>query len=141
MRVTYNGPLDAVELPDLYQVVVKRGESIEVSDQLGARLIEQRCWDASPEVIAAWVGDDQDRAATLLQAERDGALRIDVIARLELIVNPAPDEIPDGTAEEVLAWVGDDLVRATRAQVAELAGKNRAGLISRLERIIGKEAD
>lgn len=43
MRVTYEGPLDAVELAD-HPVVVARGEAVDVPDELGARLIEQGCW-------------------------------------------------------------------------------------------------
>lgn len=53
MRVTYEGPLDAVELPDLVEVVVKRGQTIEVSDKLGARLIEQSCWDEAKATTKA----------------------------------------------------------------------------------------
>lgn len=54
MRVTYTGPLDAVVLPDLIDVEVKAGETIEVSDELGARLVEQSCWsEAKPARSAA----------------------------------------------------------------------------------------
>lgn len=44
MRVTYTGPLDAVELADLPGVIVEKGKGIEVDDDLGERLIEQDVW-------------------------------------------------------------------------------------------------
>lgn len=141
MRITYHGPHDGVELAALTNVVVARGQTIEVDDELGASLIEQSCWDAEAGDVAAWVGDDQERAARLLVAETNGANRADLIARLDLIANPPPDavdvagEVPSGTAEEVLAWVGDDVVRANRALMAELSGRNRAGLTAQLERL------
>ncbi|HEV2778546.1 MAG TPA: hypothetical protein VGX25_04025 [Actinophytocola sp.] len=143
MRVTYVGPLDAVELVDLHQVVVQQGDTIEVADELGARLVEQRCWDTSEAEVIAWVGDDPDRAARLLEAERNGAQRVDLVARLELIATrPGEDgQVPAGTAEEVLAWVGDDVDRAQRALVAELSGKNRSGLTAQLQRLSTKEGD
>ncbi len=137
MRVTYRGPHDGVELPMLHQVVVKRGETIEVSDELGASLIEQAVWEAEPADITAWVGDDPERAARLLVAERNGAGRDEVIAHLEQIAHPPqrqgdPDAVPAGTVDEVLAWVGDDPGRAARALEAELSGKNRASLVAAL---------
>lgn len=43
MRVTYTGPIDAVELPQT-GAVVKRGGTVDVPDELGRSLIEQSCW-------------------------------------------------------------------------------------------------
>jgi hypothetical protein len=146
VRVTYRGPHDGVELPMLHRVVVARGQTVEVDDELGARLIEQRTWDADPDDIAAWVGDDVERARRLLVAEQTGAGRDEVLAHLEQIANPskateaaevgkAADAVPAGTADEVLAWVGDDPARAARALEAERSGRNRAGLAAQLERL------
>lgn len=44
MRVTYIGPSDAVELPQT-GAVVKRGETVDVPDELGRSLVEQYCWE------------------------------------------------------------------------------------------------
>lgn len=44
MRVTYTGPIDAVELPQT-GAVVKRGDSVDVPDDLGRSLVEQSCWE------------------------------------------------------------------------------------------------
>jgi hypothetical protein len=44
VRVTYTGPIDAVELPQT-GAVVKRGESVDVPDDLGKSLIQQSCWE------------------------------------------------------------------------------------------------
>lgn len=44
MKVTYTGPLDAVELAELPGVFIERGKGIEVDDDLGERLIEQDVW-------------------------------------------------------------------------------------------------
>lgn len=145
MRVTYHGPHDGVVIPQLHQVVIERGMTIEVDDELGAGLIEQSTWDTELDEIAGWVGDDPDRAARLLAAERDGAGRDEVIAHLEQIANPQavneayrPDAVPTGTVDEVLAWVGDDRDRAARALEVELSGKNRASLVAALST---KESD
>ncbi|GAB3429830.1 hypothetical protein [Actinophytocola sediminis] len=140
MRVTYTGPFDGVEIAAL-GVVVERGKSVEVDDDIGVTLLDQAGWDAEPAVIAAWVGHDPERAARLLTAEKNGAQRADLIARLELIVDPPTDldVPPTGTAEEVLAWVDTDpstvVARANRALMAELSGKNRSTLIAQLERL------
>lgn len=48
MRITYEGPFDAVELAD-HPVVAARGETVDVPDELGARLLQQECWtEAKP---------------------------------------------------------------------------------------------
>lgn len=39
-RITYTGPHDEVEIPSA-GVVCKRGESVEVPDELGKSLLEQ----------------------------------------------------------------------------------------------------
>lgn len=51
MRVRYDGPIDAVELPQLDSVVVHRGETVELPDELGEALVQQSCWteEAPPE--------------------------------------------------------------------------------------------
>ncbi|MCP3805375.1 hypothetical protein NLX83_39525 [Allokutzneria sp. A3M-2-11 16] len=43
MRITYLGPFEAVEVPALHRVV-RRDESVEVDDELGAALVAQSCW-------------------------------------------------------------------------------------------------
>lgn len=43
MRVVYDGPIDAVEIPEANAIAV-RGEPIEVPDDLGKRLCEQATW-------------------------------------------------------------------------------------------------
>ena len=40
MKLTYTGPHDEVEIPSA-GVVCKRGESVEVPEELGASLLEQ----------------------------------------------------------------------------------------------------
>lgn len=40
MRVKYVGPFAAVEVPDA-DLLVERGETVEVDDAVGARLVEQ----------------------------------------------------------------------------------------------------
>lgn len=143
MRITYAGPHDGVEIASLNNVVVERGQTIEVDDDLAVRLVVQRGWDADEADIAAWVGDDAERAKRLLVAELHGQERPELVARLALIADPprdsTDDEVPAGTADEVLAWVHADpeqaVVRANRALMAELSGKNRAGLKAQLERL------
>lgn len=44
MRVTYTGPLDAVEIAELPGVFIENGKGVEVDDELGERLIEQDVW-------------------------------------------------------------------------------------------------
>lgn len=44
MRIQYEGPLDAVLIPDLGDREVARGVPIEVPDALGASLCEQATW-------------------------------------------------------------------------------------------------
>lgn len=44
MRVTYTGPIDAVELPQT-GAVVKRGDTVDVPDSLGQSLVQQSCWE------------------------------------------------------------------------------------------------
>lgn len=96
MRVVYEGPIDAVELPEL-RAVVKRGESIEVADDFGAALIEQRIWDTSPDEVLTWVGQDPGRAARLLVAEQDGARRPELLDHLRRLANPEPTVPPTTT--------------------------------------------
>jgi hypothetical protein len=53
VRVTYTGPIDAIELPQT-GAVVQRGETVDVPDALGKSLIEQSCWQqAKPTVKPA----------------------------------------------------------------------------------------
>ncbi len=52
MRVVYDGPIDAVEVPEANAIAV-RGKSIEVPDELGKRLCEQAVWsEAKPKQAA-----------------------------------------------------------------------------------------
>lgn len=46
MRVTYVGPHDAVEIPVL-NVACKRGESIEVPNDIGHDLVMQASWETA----------------------------------------------------------------------------------------------
>lgn len=46
MRVTYVGEHDAVEIPVL-NVAVKRGESIEVPNDIGHDLVQQASWETA----------------------------------------------------------------------------------------------
>jgi hypothetical protein len=150
VRITYTGPIDEVEIAALYDVTVKRGQTIEVDHDLGASLIEQRGWDADPADVTAFVGEDREWAARLLNAERNGKERPGLIADLEAVADPpmlngpvddeppAPPgvaDVPAGTADEVLAWVGDDPRLAGLALTAEHAGKNRSTLLGQLERL------
>lgn len=46
MRVTYVGAHDAVEIPVL-DIAVKRGESIEVPNDVGHELVKQASWETA----------------------------------------------------------------------------------------------
>lgn len=96
MRVVYSGPIDAVEIPEANCIAV-RDEAFDVDDELGARLIEQRPFDTSPDQVLAWVGKDPDRARRLLLAERDGAARPELLAQLEQIASPPKPAPPAAT--------------------------------------------
>lgn len=49
MKVRYAGPLEAVEVPVGDDVlVVGRGKTVEVPDELGQRLLQQDVWEESP---------------------------------------------------------------------------------------------
>lgn len=48
MRVVYNGPHDAVEVPEL-SIVVRRGEPVEVRDGDAKLLLLQDVWDEAPK--------------------------------------------------------------------------------------------
>lgn len=43
MKITYDGPFDAVEIAETGQVV-EHGRTVEVPDELGKRLCEQDIW-------------------------------------------------------------------------------------------------
>lgn len=90
MRITYHGPHDGVELAALHNVVVMRGQTIEVDDKLGASLVEQSTWDTSPKEILSFLGGIEDYdarvdwARRLLAAEQHGAQRTDVLEALQV---------------------------------------------------------
>lgn len=46
MRVTYVGPHDAVEIPVL-DIAVKRGDSIDVPNDIGHELVKQASWETA----------------------------------------------------------------------------------------------
>ena len=46
MKVVYDGPFDEVEILETGQVA-KRGEPLDVADELGKRLVEQGVWTRS----------------------------------------------------------------------------------------------
>lgn len=105
MRITYHGPHDGVELAALTNVVVARGQTIEVDDELGASLVEQSCWDTSREEILGWLNrvEDYDArvewARRLLTAEQDGAQRVEVLDALTYWLKAQDGESTDGSAE------------------------------------------
>ena len=43
MRITYDGPFDAVEIAPTGQIV-ERGKSVDVPDEIGKSLCEQDTW-------------------------------------------------------------------------------------------------
>ncbi len=57
MRVRYDGAIDAVQLPQLDDVVVHRGETVDLPDELAAQLIQQSCWTEE------WVAVEQEAKA------------------------------------------------------------------------------
>lgn len=112
MKVTYNGPYDAVEVAENGQIV-ERGQTADMPDDLAARLIEQQSWDASSKDVLAHVGKDEERAAVMLRAELDGAQRKTVLRPLEKllgvdqttegvepIVEPVVVSIPDSVQKD-----------------------------------------
>ena len=44
MRIKYTGPFDAVEVPAL-GLIVDRGKSLEVDDEIGESLCSQDSWE------------------------------------------------------------------------------------------------
>ncbi|HYQ63556.1 hypothetical protein [Actinophytocola sp.] len=114
MRITYHGPHDGVELAALHDVVVRRGQTIEVDDALGASLVEQSTWDTSRGEILGWLNHVEDLdarkdwARRLLTAERNGSQREDVLEALEVWLQaqqvadtpPDGDDPPDGGGDQ-----------------------------------------
>jgi hypothetical protein len=41
MQIRYVGPFDVVEVPDLGRDDIKQGDTVDVPDELGERLLEQ----------------------------------------------------------------------------------------------------
>lgn len=104
MKVTYNGPIDAVEIAETGQIV-ERDQTVEVPDELAVRLIEQSSWDAAPKDVLAYVGKDPERAAAMLRAELDGAGRDQLLARLAKLAGvedlaAAADAEPDAAEQD-----------------------------------------
>jgi hypothetical protein len=85
MKITYHGPIDAVELAETGQIV-ERGGTVDVPDELGLSLIEQSTFDTTPKTLLAAVGRDLDLAARMLRAELDGARRAEVVRPLEKLL-------------------------------------------------------
>lgn len=56
MFVVYRGPSDAVEVPAL-NVVARRGEPMEVPDEVATELLRQDCWQ--PDKPTTAVRDDR----------------------------------------------------------------------------------
>jgi hypothetical protein len=52
VKVKYVGPHDEVEVP-LANVTCKRGDSVDVPDDVGLELIKQDSWDAAPTRVSA----------------------------------------------------------------------------------------
>ncbi len=89
MRITYEGPLDAVELAD-HPIVVRRGETVDVPDELAIRLSDQGPWFLADKDVLGWVGQDRDRAARALAGERAREKpRTGLVDKLDKIANPA----------------------------------------------------
>jgi len=95
------------------------------------------------EVILAWVGSDDEKAALALEVEEakatpDGDL---VITLEDIIAAPTTDDVPDGTVQEVLDWVGPSVLRAIAAlDVENLKETPRSTLVAALEEIIDPQA-
>lgn len=51
MKIKYVGDFAEVEVPDL-QLVVKRGETVEVSDDDGLSMIKQEVWESAGASLA-----------------------------------------------------------------------------------------
>lgn len=100
MKVTYNGPYDAVELADTGQII-ERGESAEVADELALRLVEQTSFDTDPKTLLAAVGKNTDLAARMLRAELDGELRASVVRPLEkLLKTDVPADLDEAATND-----------------------------------------
>jgi hypothetical protein len=56
MKITYDGPIDAVEIAETGQVV-ERGHSVEVPDELGKRLCEQDIWSETKRTVTKKDGE------------------------------------------------------------------------------------
>lgn len=53
MRVVYKGPHREVEVPALGRDGrCKRGQTIEVPDEVGASLVKQDCWETAAPTLA-----------------------------------------------------------------------------------------
>lgn len=58
MRIVYTGPIDAVDIAET-GTTATRGEPVEVSDELGARLCEQDCWQPAKAGRKSTVSEEQ----------------------------------------------------------------------------------
>ena len=47
MKIVYGGPIDEVEVPEA-GAVARRGEPVEIDDEIAKRLLEQDTWTAAP---------------------------------------------------------------------------------------------
>lgn len=98
MKVVYIGMFPEVEIGPTGQTAVK-GEAVEVPDNIGKSLIQQEDnWravggegavDDTVKGILASVGDDAEKAAVALDAERAGRNRKSLVEALEAITEGA----------------------------------------------------
>lgn len=59
MQVVYSGPIDAVEIAEL-GLEAKRGEPVEVPDEVGERLLRQDCWQPAKADRKAAVSEEHN---------------------------------------------------------------------------------
>lgn len=94
MKVTYTGPFPAVVIADTGQTA-KRGQAIDVRDDVAARLCDQDTWTAS-SVPAR----NAPKRAWLDAAAAAGHTDLDDLTKDELIELVAPDPAPADTQED-----------------------------------------
>lgn len=98
--VTYRGPHAAVEIVEA-DLVVERGDSVEVPDELAERLLQQEdAWSAGDrddtvKAVKARVGDDAEvaRAELAIEQTREHP-RISLVKHLEGVIEVADANQP-----------------------------------------------
>lgn len=72
---------------EVQNVEVAEAPAVPVAPEVPAEVLEQTAPEGSIDTVLEWVGDDADRAQIALDAEKGGAKRKTLIAKLEDVIN------------------------------------------------------